>query len=297
MLYSMTGFATKTVVISGKNKERTNVSISIKSLNSRFFDTTFKIHYTLAALEHRILSLTKQSLNRGHIYCTIHVSNPSAFSASVQPSLATARSYYDGLEKIREYCAISQPITLDHLVRLPNLFSIEESDLDTMTVASILDSVQEVIDEVVTVRLQEGTALQKDICYRLQTIHQEMEYIAQKISIVVARHKEKMIGILQEVCSDEMVLATVHKNVFYTMLEKMDIHEELVRFTTHADNLMKYLSSQANEQGKRIDFVLQELMREINTIAAKCSDTEISERAITIKVEIEKMREQAQNIV
>jgi uncharacterized protein (TIGR00255 family) len=297
MIYSMTGFAAKTIVITGENNEKTNVSISIKSLNSRFFDTTFKLHYALSALEHHIISFSKKTLHRGHIYCTIHVSNPNAFVGAVLPALSTVRSYMSAIEAIKKECDLAQPILLEHILRLPDIFSTEEPHVSADGIATILVSIQELLDQVAVMRLQEGTALQHDLEHRLRIMSQEIDIIATQAVLVVEKHKIKILDTLKEIKADEALVATAHKNALFGMLDKMDINEEIVRFKSHVENMGAYLQSPATEKGKRIDFTLQELAREINTISAKCLDATVSEHAINIKVEIEKAREQTQNIV
>ncbi len=109
--------------------------------------------------------------------------------------------------------------------------------------------------------------------------------------------KKKVHNTLQEIGADENLIANAQKSGLYSMLDKIDIHEEITRLNSHLDHVVTNLQSDEPEKGKRLDFTLQELGREINTIAAKCSDSTISTHAINVKVEIEKIREQIQNIV
>ncbi len=125
----------------------------------------------------------------------------------------------------------------------------------------------------------------------------EITAIEKRFKEQVIEHKEKLNTLMQELHADESELATARKTALYMALEKIDIHEEIVRFFSHLENLTLLLNSDDIEKGKRSDFTLQELAREINTITAKCSDARISQLAINIKVDIEKAREQVQNIV
>lgn len=298
MIQSMTGFATKTIIITApETQEKAYISISIKALNARFFDTTCKLHYALSALENTIISKAKKKLHRGYIYITMHVTNSNALRGVVQPALATVTSYLEAINRIRDVCHIKEPITLSHILQLPNIFSLEESELNEDAVAAIYTAVDALLDTVVHTRLQEGAALKEDLKNRLAIMQQEIDTIATFAQEVITRQKTKVHATLKEVEADESLLATAQKNALYTMLDKLDLHEEIVRFKSHLANLAKQLESHEHEQGKRIDFTLQELAREINTISAKCSDSNISKHAINIKVEIEKAREQAQNIV
>lgn len=298
MIQSMTGFASKTVTLtSADGQEKTHVSISIKALNSRFFDTTCKLHYAFSSLENALISMAKKTLYRGHIYITMYVSNPNALRSTVQPSLTTVTSYLNAINEIKAVCNINEPITLASILQLPNVFSCEENELTEEIKNIIYIAVEELLDQVIHARIQEGAALKKDLETRLSIMTQEIEDIAKLSHVVIARQKAKVHTALKEVDADETLLSQAQKNALYTMLDKLDLHEEIVRFNNHLVNLKHYLESTAVEQGKRIDFTLQELAREINTISAKCSDSTISKHAINVKVEIEKAREQTQNIV
>ena len=114
---------------------------------------------------------------------------------------------------------------------------------------------------------------------------------------LLKNRKKKVHATLQEIGADENLLADAQKNGLYALLNKIDIHEEITRLNSHLENFITILQQPDAEKGKRLDFTLQELGREINTITAKCSDSTISSHAINVKVEIEKMREQIQNIV
>lgn len=296
-MYSMTGFAAKTITIIGENNEKAQISISIKSLNSRFFDTTFKIHYALSSLEHQIIEYAKEILQRGHIYCTIHVSNSNVFIQSIQPALSIVQSYCAAIELIKETCNIQQPILLEHIVRLPDVFSTSEPSISQQGIATILASIKELLQQVQEMRRQEGAALQKDLENRIEHMQYGIKAIEHSSAAVMEKQKQKIVDSLKEIKADETLLAMGQKNALYSMLDKMDINEEIVRFKSHLANISSYMKSDALEKGKRIDFTLQEVAREINTISAKCVDSIISEHVINIKVEIEKAREQAQNLV
>ena len=297
MIQSMTGFASTILTIISSTNEKTHISISIKALNSRFFDTTCKLHYTLSSLENTLISKAKKKLYRGHVYITMHVSNPNALRGTVQPALSIATSYVDAINQIRAACNIKEPLTLSDLIQLPNIFSNEEYELEDEVIQTIYGAVDTLLEQVETARIQEGKALKDDLESRIDTMHQELETIVPLAQEMLLRQKNKVHTTLKEIEADESLLAQAQKNALYTMLDKLDLHEEIVRFKNHLYNLKEQLNTKEIEQGKRIDFILQELAREINTISAKCSDFAISKHTINIKVEVEKAREQTQNIV
>jgi uncharacterized protein (TIGR00255 family) len=297
MIQSMTGFASRTLALTNATGEKTNIAISLKTLNYRFFETTFKLPYMLSSLETKLIKICKQKLIRGHVYLTVHVSNPNVFRSSVQPALTIVQGYIDAIQKIKARHAIVQPITLDHILSLPNVFVLEESDVDQDVERMIFDTINELIDSVIAARAVEGEVLSRDLSARIAVMTEEINAITQAYHRLIESQKEKINKMAQEVASDENLQANARQEALYALLDKMDIHEEIIRFKSHLSDMQEQLASSALEQGKRLDFTLQELGREINTIAAKCSDATISKRAINTKVEIEKAREQVQNIV
>ena len=297
MLQSMTGFATKAFTLTAPNGEKSNISMSLKSLNSRYFEATYKLPSAISALETKFNTLFKKKLRRGHIYFTVYVSNPDIFKGVITPALNTINAYADAITQIKNQLNIKQDVSLEHILQLRNIFNIEEKSVDEESAKIILAETNNIIDTVITVRTQEGMHLKTDIEKRIDTIHNAMTEIEKNFKTLLEQHKEKVHATLQEIGADESILAEAQKNALYTMLDKIDIQEEITRFQIHTNNLAQHLQSDKLEKGKKLDFILQELGREVNTIAAKCSDSTISSHAINIKVEIEKIREQVQNIV
>jgi uncharacterized protein (TIGR00255 family) len=298
MIQSMTGFASKTLALTNATGEKTNISISLKTLNYRFFETTFKLPYLLSSLETKLIKICKQKLIRGHVYLTVHLSNPNLFRSGVQPALTIIQGYVDAINEIRERQSIIEAISLNHILQLPNVFVVEESDLDQEIEQSILAAIDELIEAVIAARKMEGESLLLDLFARMDAMTEEINVIEVAYKALISAHKEKINRIAQEVAAaDETSQTVIRQEGLYALLDKMDIHEEIIRFKSHVSDMREQLVSQTPEKGKRLDFTLQELGREINTIAAKCSDATISKRAINAKVEIEKAREQVQNIV
>lgn len=296
-LQSMTGFASKTLVITLPSEDRCTISMNLKSLNSRFFETSIKMPLTLSHLETQIIKLCKESLRRGHIYFTAYVSNPTIFQGSVTPAINTIDSYIQAIQTIKTKFDISDSISLDNVLRLPNIFSQNEQPFDEDITQQIIAAIHELIQKVIQERIDEGTRLSLDIEKRITIIKQEMVHITERAHVFVEEYKQKVHATLQELGADENLMANAQKSGLYSMLDKIDIHEEITRLNSHLENLLSYLGSNDIEKGKRLDFTLQELGREINTITAKCSDATISSHAINVKVEVEKIREQIQNIV
>lgn len=293
----MTGFAARSITLTGDLGEKTDVSISIKALNSRYFDTTCKVHYAVAVLEHAIIQKARALLIRGHVYCTVHITNAQAFRGAIEPARATIISYIRAIREIEEITNLHTPLTLTDILQLPNVFISADTQLDTTATEKILSLVDELLDTVNKMRMQEGEALKQDLIDRISIMRTEIDAIATEATVLIAHQKQKIQDLLAVIKTDDDHGAQSHKENLFTVLDKMDVHEEIVRFRTHLESLIKHLATNLPEHGKRIDFTLQELGREINTIASKCASAQISEHTINIKVEIEKAREQAQNIL
>ncbi|HJZ23675.1 MAG TPA: YicC/YloC family endoribonuclease [Candidatus Babeliales bacterium] len=294
---SMTGFASKTFVLIAPSGERSSISMNLKSLNSRFFENTIKLPMTLTHLETTIIKQFKEKLRRGHIYFSAYLSNPNIFEGTITPAMTIIDSYMQAMNQIKTKYNLSDDIKIDNIVRLPNIFSKEEQPLDETSTHQILAAVTDLIEKVMQDRAIEGNASATDLNNRITIIKKEMVAISERAHVFVKECKKKVHATLQEIGADENLIANAQKSGLYSMLDKIDIHEEITRLNSHLEKLIEILSATEAEKGKRLDFTLQELAREINTITAKCSDSTISAHAINVKVEIEKMREQIQNIV
>ncbi len=294
---SMTGFASKTFVLTAPSGERSSISMNLKSLNSRFFEASVKVPMALSHLETVLIKQFKETLRRGHIYFTAYLSNPNIFEGSIAPAMTIIDGYVKAIEQVKTKYNLLDEIKLDNILRLPNIFSKEDQQLDPQSAQQLMDAITSLIDGVIQERISEGEKLAVDLETRIGNIEHEMKIITERAHVFVEEWKQKVHATLQEIDADENLIANAQKSGLYSMLDKIDIHEEITRLKSHLTNLTTILQNTDPEKGKRLDFTLQELGREINTIAAKCSDSTISSHAINVKVEIEKMREQIQNIV
>lgn len=296
MMRSMTGFASKSLLLT-INDLKIPLTLHLKSLNSRYFDANCKLPYPLSNLETDFNKHFKTKLYRGSLTFTLHLSNPNAFKGPIEPSLVTIQKYLNALETIKKTFTIEGTLSIANILLLPNIFITEEQELDEQTKLKIFEITQELINELIATQLKEGLALKNDILSRIAIVQNEIKSIEIAFERHMKNQKQKINETLQQLEQDESKFALVQKDALYTILDKMDVHEEIVRFNSHLKTLITSIESSEIEKGKRIDFILQELSREINTITAKCSDGAISTHAINIKVELEKAREQTQNIV
>ncbi|MCL4361266.1 YicC family protein [Candidatus Dependentiae bacterium] len=295
MILSMTGFSSATLTIPFKKKGKINLSITLKSLNSRFFEVNCKLPFALTHLETKLIKLFKSKLYRGNIFCTVHMSNAAELTTQVNASVETVKGYIEAVEVIQKKFNVPGQLEISDLVSLPHVFELPEEPIDDETASIVLKEFEKLTDQLVESRVKEGQMLAKDIENRIQVIQQDLKKIEARAPFVIEQKKQMIQQTFATVLAQQ-----AHENLdafIYSHLDKIDIHEEITRAKSHLENLLASLQSASNENGKKIDFILQELFREINTLSAKCADSEISKLAINIKVELEKAREQAQNIV
>lgn len=297
MIQSMTGFANKTIELFPSEEEKISLAISLKSLNSRFFEANCKLTYALSHLETKLIKTLKKKLRRGNVYLVVHVSGPRQLRGAVEPSLKIVESYINAINQIKEKFNIQGDASISDIVDLPNVFGTSDQQLDETSEQKILATINELIEQVIEARNQEGVELKKDIDQRVAHMEKEMDAVEITFKKAMEEQKQKVHETLKELEDDESKFADIQKNALYVLLDKMDINEEIVRFKSHLQNLKEHLASDQVEKGKRLDFTLQELGREINTIAAKSVSADMGSHAINIKVELEKVREQVQNIV
>ncbi len=301
MLQSMTGFASQTLIIDqAQGQHPLHLTIYLKSLNSRFFETNCKIPSSLTAVEIDLIKILKQHLHRGQVYVTMHLHNPNSLISQIDANTTIVNSYIKAIQTIQQdYPQLTGELNLSQVLRLPNVFDLQEIELSESTKSQILQACERLTQELVATRNQEGAMLLLDLQTRLANMQNLLKTIEFQAGQNSAQKKIDMQTKIEQFSleiKDENLLE-MQKASLYNGLDRIDVHEELVRFTGHLKKLSECLRDQNLEKGKTLDFTLQECNREINTIAAKANCLEINTLAIEVKVEIEKARQQVQNII
>jgi len=297
MMYSMTGYSNQTISIP-LERGTLQAHISLKSLNGRFFEASCKLPHALSHLETQISKTLKRRLHRGNVYCTVFCYNPHVLKSRLQPSDSIIASYLEGISHIQNTYNIPGEIDINRFMTLSHIFETHEEPISEDAVSHILETLDALIERLIEDRRQEGKRLQEDLEGRLEHVSTTIEKLEKRAHAFLQERRSKLLENLPEgsqAASEESREHQMH--MIHAQLDKIDIHEEIVRFKNHLENMYSCISADHVEKGKRLDFILQELFREINTINAKCSDSQLSNMAITIKVELEKAREQVQNIV
>ncbi len=287
MISSMTGYAVKTCDV-----ERGTLQIELKSVNSRYLDFHFRVSEDLRALEMPLRELLAARLSRGKVECRLSFNASAARGDQLQLNsdlLATLRSLNDSV--CRQMPA-ANPLTVNDVLRWPGMFGDQSIDFAALG-PTVLGLAREVLGEFVSSRGREGEKLAVTIVDRVNAMRDIVSRVAPRIPEAQAVYTEKLRQRLTEAlggASDERVLQEVA--VFAT---RIDVAEELSRLTTHLDEVERVLK-QGGACGKRLDFLMQELNREANTLGSKSAITEVSQASMELKLLIEQMREQIQNL-
>lgn len=296
MIISMTGFGSKNLKIPLNKTSNLFLSIEIKALNSRFFEMNSRLPGFLNSFETEIANILKSNLLRGRIFISIQDTEYADTFETIEPSIKVAKSYLKALNKIKSECNFSGDIDIKDILTLPNIFVLTKPKLSLNSKKSLLDAIKELSLEVMEDRAKEGKVLQKDISERLDNCEEFIKSI-QSLHKVIMGEKKKNVADVSLRAQGGDAEAQSQLQGLYEGLNKLDVNEEITRFMAHLQVTEKLLADKQVEKGKRFDFLLQELLREINTISSKCSDYKISSLTIDIKVELEKIREQVQNIL
>ena len=291
MIKSMTGFGR--CEVTGEDRKLT---VEMKSVNHRYLDVNIKMPKKLNFFETAIRTELKNYITRGKVDLFITYEDYSESSGSLKYNKALAKEYLTYLHQMAEEFELDDDIRVSTLSRYPEVFVMEEQSIDEEELWKDLQSaLKGAAENFVNTRIAEGENLLKDLNAKLDLMLSHVDYITERSPKLIAEYKAKLREKVKELLED----VHIDENRLYMEVtifaDKVCVDEELVRLRSHVESTKKTLSS-GGSIGRKLDFIAQEMNREANTILSKANDLEISERAIELKNEIEKVREQIQNI-
>ncbi|MBD5551692.1 MAG: YicC family protein [Lachnospiraceae bacterium] len=291
MIKSMTGFGR--CEVTGEDRKLT---VEMKSVNHRYLDVNIKMPKKLNFFETAIRTELKNYITRGKVDLFITYEDYSESSGSLKYNKALAKEYLTYLRQMAEEFELDDDIRVSTLSRYPEVFVMEEQSIDEEELWKDLQSaLKGAAENFVNTRIAEGENLLKDLNAKLDLMLSHVDYITERSPKLIAEYKAKLREKVKELLED----VHIDENRLYMEVtifaDKVCVDEELVRLRSHVESTKKTLSS-GGSIGRKLDFIAQEMNREANTILSKANDLEISARAIELKNEIEKVREQIQNI-
>lgn len=291
MIKSMTGYGRVEGLYNGRN-----IIVEAKSVNHRFLEIALRMPASLYPLEMEYKKKIAERFKRGRIDVSIRLEGDVSDASKVNLNMDIARGYFDVLRQLKTEFNIQEPISLKNLVSFRDIFTPPaETQLDADLLNSVEKMLQEALSILVNMRQDEGIALFSDMQMRLQAIGEIMEKIRLCAPQVVLEYQKRLTERIKELTAGLELDASRLAQEVAVMADRCDITEEIVRMQSHIGQFEALLQSDEAE-GRKIDFLLQEMNREINTIGSKGNDLEIARQVIEVKSELGKLREQAQNI-
>lgn len=288
---SMTGFG-RADIADGSYR----VTCEVKAVNHRFFDLNLRLSRRYAALEERIREQVKRQVTRGRIEINLNIERVGESERSLKVDKGLAMAYHKSLIELAEYLGISSDFSVIDVLRLPEVFSLEDEVEDIDAVWSrVSKAVEQAVSLMIGMREKEGENLKHDIVLRSKEIKGMLDRIEEEAAITPQEYAEKLRARLQELLSDHRLDENRIYQEVAIFADRINIAEEIVRLRSHLDQMLGLLAA-GGAVGRTGDFLLQEMFREINTIGSKANNLVVSQLVVGIKAELEKMREQFQNI-
>lgn len=291
MIKSMTGYGRKQAVIDGMS-----ITAEIKSVNHRYFEFSARVPRAYGFLEEKLKSYVQSLVARGKIECYIQIDNLEDEDCIVEVNHSLAKGYYDALKDLAERYELRDDISVSLLSRYSDIFSVHKAEADEERIwNNVKTVVSQAVESFVGMRRAEGEKLRGDILSRCDIITENVAYIEERSPQTVREYNEKLASRIKEVLADTRIDEQRILTEAAIYADKIAVAEETVRLRSHISQLRGFMESE-EAVGRKADFLVQEMNREANTIGSKAQDVSIAKRVIDIKAEIEKIREQVQNI-
>ncbi|MDH7516174.1 MAG: YicC family protein [Bacteroidota bacterium] len=291
MLISMTGYGEATATRDG-----VTARAEMRSVNNRYFEFSARLPRSIQVRENEVKELVRKKLHRGKVTLNVSVEKVGRTPSTPVVNVQAARACYTVLASLRDAVGASGDITLDMILRFPEVLVVEEPDtLDSAEWETVIEAVTAATDMLAGMREREGAELAKDLVARIDTMETELACIEEmsrgRRDVERARLRERVEELLRpgEIDPQRLELEIV------LLADKLDVTEEITRFRSHVHFFRSALDS-ADSEGRKLGFLVQEMNREANTIGSKAYDADIAHRVVIIKEELERIREQLQNV-
>lgn len=292
MINSMTGFGR----CESSDKDR-KFTVEMKGVNHRYLDVNIRMPKKLNLFETAIRSRLKQSIQRGKVDIFITYEDLSENQASLKYNEQLAGEYLACFKQMEEKFSLGNDIRVSTLLRCPEVLTMEEQTLNEEELWNGLEkALFGAIGQFVETRTQEGRNLREDILKKLDGILKLVDFIEERSPQIVAEYREKLENKVRELLADTQIEEGRIAAEVVIFADKICTDEEIVRLRSHVVHMKETLQSEESGIGRKLDFIAQEMNREANTILSKANDLEVSNAGIDLKTEIEKVREQIQNI-
>ena len=291
MIKSMTGFGRAEVM-----EENRKFTVEIKSVNHRYFDVNIKMPKKLGFFESAIRNLLKEYMQRGKVDVFITYEDYNENNVALKYNEEIAREYLTHLNAMAEQFDLQNDITVGKLSKYPEVFTMEEQDVDEKELWSVLEkALRQACEQFVASRIAEGENLKKDLVEKLDEMLKNVDFIEERSPQILSDYRSRLEAKVKELLEDTQIDDGRIAAEVTIYADKICVDEETVRLRSHIQGTKDALE-EGGSIGRKLDFIAQEMNREANTILSKANDLAISDTGIELKTNIEKVREQLQNI-
>ncbi len=291
MIKSMTGYGRSQQIIDGRD-----ITVEIRSVNHRYFEYSARIPRAYGYLEEKMKTFLQGSISRGKVDVGVTVFNIESKDALIEVNRSMAQGYVSALRAANEELGLEDDITLSKLMRLPDIFNVVKTEDDEEAVWNDVKTVAEAaVENFVLMRIAEGNKMTEDISSRLDYIEKLVENVEKRSPETTRLYREKLYNKIKDILEDKNVDEQRIITEAAIFSEKTAVDEETVRLRSHIHQFRELLKAE-EPVGRKLDFLIQEFNRESNTIGSKAQDVEVTKTVVELKSEIEKIREQIQNI-
>ncbi|MBO4893539.1 MAG: YicC family protein [Clostridia bacterium] len=291
MIRSMTGYGRSQQTVDGMN-----ITLEVKSVNHRYFEFSTRLPRSYSFLEEKLKTFFSGTISRGKVECSVSIETLEEPDTVITLNHPLLKSYLQAYKELTDDYAIPNDISVSSLSRVPDLFIVRKQEADEEKIWAAVSAVAAAaLENFTAMREREGAKLKDDVSQRLDIILDRVSFIEERSPETVREYNEKLVARLKELLGDTSIDEQRILTEAAIFADKIAVAEETVRLRSHVSQLRSFLDSDG-PIGKKMDFLVQELNREANTTGSKCQDVEIARRVVDIKAEIEKIREQIQNI-
>ena len=291
MIKSMTGYGSAKGVVDGLE-----ISIELKSVNNRYLDTSVRLPRSFLFAEESIKACVQSHISRGKVDVFVNVDSSQAGDVTVKVNEALLRGYMDAITLISERYGLANDVTAQSLSRYPDVLTVEKKDFDAEAItAGIVKITEAALADFDSMRLREGEKLRDDVLSRLETIRGFVSTVEEKAPETLAEYRKRLEQKMAEVLGTSGIDENRILAEAALFADHIAVDEETVRLRSHMAQLTSMIQGNS-PTGRQIDFLIQEFNREANTIGSKCQNSQIAHVVVDLKSEIEKIREQIQNI-
>ncbi len=291
MVKSMTGFGRCSLAL-----ENMDILVEIRSVNHRYLEMSVRLPHAYSYLEDRLKKQVQQRVSRGKIDISLNIQFHGAEGLDVEVNEELAESYITAMRNANQKFQLQDDITISTILRFTDVFTLRKVQMDEEAVwAAVLPAVDESVDKFISMRIVEGESLKSDLLNRLITIENMLSQVESAAPEIAKRYYNKLYSKISEILSDHDVDESRIVTEAAIFADKVAVDEETVRLRSHIEQFRTLLD---NEEvvGRKLDFLVQEMNREVNTIGSKAQDVSITRLVVDMKSEIEKIREQIQNV-